>query len=167
MRQKSIFTHMLIKCIDTLFGTQHLRLSNELSFQFLAERVAFVEIHQAAAGRRAVTNRHPRREELGVPAPQEELVVVDPGAEASGAIVPQHGAVNEDFLVPAREVTHEAAEGWVREEAPVGWCCVNFIEELEDLGLRGAAKSLVREGVVGRVEDAVAGVGAWEEDPGW
>lgn len=55
----------------------------------------------------------------------------------------------------------------MREEAAVRGCGVNFIEELEDLGLRGAAESLVREGVVGRVEDAVAGVGSWEEDAGW
>lgn len=52
------------------------------------------------------------------------------------------------------------------EEVAVGWGCVGFVEQFEGLLLWDAADALVREGVVGGVEDAVAGRCGGEEDPG-
>ena len=166
MRQEPILTHEPIERIDTLLRTQPLRIPPELSLHLLAELTAAFEVHQAAARRPTVPDRDPRGEELGVAGPEEQFVVVDAGAAAAGAVVPQHGAVDEDFRAPAHQVPDEGAEGGVGEEAAVGGCRVGGVEEGEGRGVRGAAEALVREGVVGRVEDAVAGGGGGEEDAG-
>ena len=67
----------------------------------------------------------------------------------------EHGAVEEDFFVPAHEVADEYAEGWMVEEVSVKGRCVSDVEELEGLGFGRAADALMEEGIVRRVKDAV------------
>lgn len=90
---------------------------------------------------------------------------MDGGAQAPGAVVAQHGAVYQYFLAPAHEVSDEGAESGVGEKVAVGGRCVGFVEQFEGLLLWYTAYTLVREGVVGGVEDAVAGGCGWEEYP--
>lgn len=52
------------------------------------------------------------------------------------------------------------------EELTIGGCCVRYVEELENLLLGSAANTLMRERVVGGVEDAVAGRCGRVEDAG-
>lgn len=128
MRQESVLHHTPVKRIDTLFRTQPLRIECEFGLQLLAEQVAVLKVHQPAARRRTVADRHPRREELGLAPPQEILVVVDARAQAPRAVVPQHGPVYEHFFAPGRQVSHEAAEGGMREEFAVGARGVDRVE---------------------------------------
>ena len=67
----------------------------------------------------------------------------------------EHGAVDEHFFVPAHKVANERAQGWVLEELSIIGCCVSDVEEVERLGVGRGADTLVEEGIVGRVEDAV------------
>lgn len=67
----------------------------------------------------------------------------------------EHGAVDEDFFVPAHEVADECAQGWMFEEFSVKGRCVSDVQELEGLGFGRAADTLMEEGVIGRVKDAV------------
>ena len=67
----------------------------------------------------------------------------------------EHGAVDEDFFVPAHEIVDEGAQGWMFEEFSVKGRCVSDVEELEGLGFGRAADTLVEEGIIGRVKDAV------------
>ena len=69
--------------------------------------------------------------------------------------MPEHGAVDEHFFVPAHEVADECAQGWVLEEFSIIGCCVSDVEEVEGLGVGRGADTLVEEWIVGRVEDAV------------
>ena len=80
---------------------------------------------------------------------------MDGCAETSGDVVAEHGAVEEDFFVPAHEVADECAEGWMVEEISVKGRCVSDVEEFEGLGFGRTADTLVEKGIVGRVEDAV------------
>lgn len=79
---------------------------------------------------------------------------MDAGALAAGAIVPEHGAVDEAFLVPAGEMADEGAEGGVGEEGAVGGVCVGGIEEVVCGGDGDAADALVGRGGGGGVEYA-------------
>ena len=105
------------------------------------------------------------RNSASLPA-QEELVVVDAGREAAGAVVAHNGALKHGFLLPAHEVAHEAAEGGVGAEGFVFGGGMGGFEELDALGLGVAAYALEGEGVVGGIEDAIARVGVWCEKAG-
>lgn len=83
---------------------------------------------------------------------------MDTGRQAAGAIVAHHGALEHGFLLPAHEVAHEAAEGGVGAEGVVFRGRVGGLDELDALGLGMAANALEGEGVVDRVEDAIARV---------
>lgn len=110
---------------------------------------------------------HPSGQKLGVAAAQEQLVVVDAGRQAAGAIMAHHGALEHGFLLPVHEVAHEAAEGGVVAEGFVSWGCVGGLEELDALGLGVAANALEGERVVGRVEGAIARMGVRREKACW
>ncbi len=75
--------------------------------------------------------------------------------------MPEHGAVDEHFFVPAHKVADECAQGWMLEECPIIGRCMSDVEELEGLGFGRGANPLVEEGIVGGVEDTVTrgGVG--------
>ena len=92
---------------------------------------------------------------------------MDARRQATGAIMAYHGALEHGFLLPAREVAHEAAEGGVGAEGFVFRGGVGGLEELDALGLGMAADALEGEGFVGRVEDAVARVGVRCEKACW
>lgn len=67
----------------------------------------------------------------------------------------EHGAVDEDFFVPAHEVADECAQGWMLQEFLIFRRCVGDVEELEGLSVGRGADTLVEEGIVGWVEYAV------------
>ena len=91
---------------------------------------------------------------------------MDAGGETAGAIMPHHGALEHDFFFPAHEIADEAAEGGVLGESVVLGGGVCGFEELDALGLGVAADALEGEGVVGGVEDAVAGFGVGCQEAG-
>lgn len=158
---------MLIESTHPLLVAQILRVLPELVFQLPPQLVAVLQVHETATARGTVADGHPSGQEVGVAAAQEELVVVDAGCQAAGAIVAHHGALEHGFLFPAHEVAHEAAEGGVVAEGFVFGGGVGGFEELDALGLGVAADALEGERVVGRVEDAVAGVGVGCEKACW
>lgn len=93
MRQESVFQHVLVERVDAFLGAQRLRMTHEFGFQPLAERIAILKVHETAASSSAVANRDPRGEKFRFTTAEKKFVVVDAGAQASRAVVPQHGAV--------------------------------------------------------------------------
>ena len=69
--------------------------------------------------------------------------------------MPEHGAVDEHFFIPAHKVADECAQGWMLEECSITGRRVSDVKELEGLGVGRGADTLVEEGIVGRVEEAV------------
>lgn len=158
---------MLVESTHPLLVAQILRVVPELVFQLPPQLVAVLEVYETATACDAVADGHPSGQEIGVAPAQEELIVVDARRQAAGAVVAHHGALEHDFLFPAHEIAHEAAEGGVLAEGFVFWGGVGGLEELDALGLGVAADALEGERVVGWVEDAVARVGIGCEKACW
>lgn len=135
MAQMPALAHMLVERIDSLLRAHILCLLplQELLLAGFANRAAVLQIHEAAARGAAVANGHPGGGEDRVAGAQEELVVVDPRAEALRHVVAQEAAAEHHFFVPAGQGADERAERGVGEEGAVGRVRVNGVEE----GLRG------------------------------
>lgn len=53
-----------------------------------------------------ITYRHPCSEEKRASVSEEQLVVVDARADAAGRVMAQHGASEEDLLLPVHDIAH-------------------------------------------------------------
>lgn len=111
--------HVAVEGGDFFFLVEIRRADAEVVFDGLAQPFGVFQVDQSAAGVGDVPDGHPGGQEEGVATPEEEFVVVHSRAFATGHVVSEHRTLQEDFFVPAHEVTHELAERWVGDEIQI------------------------------------------------
>lgn len=84
--------HIRIERADPLRFRQRIRPAREILLDRAAQACGIGEIDEPAAGGRDIADGDPGGEEVGGPVAEEELVVVDPRAQAVRDVVPEQGA---------------------------------------------------------------------------